>query len=143
MREQSFKCHYCGEVVSGIAKIRFGVIWNKEKFSQPAWWFDMCFACTEEFFKQFNEGKNIRRDEVEAIKSKDWEKRYLSHPLAEPRSKRLRKEKRKNGEIKYKFRASDIQNKVSVMSKHRSNRKAQMSAVRVTNALKWSSNFQI
>lgn len=80
MRQRSFKCHCCDQVIIGpyqfALAFQLGFVWNREKFDQPAWYFDICRECEHTFARKYREGQEERRAQVEARLLATWQKRF-------------------------------------------------------------------
>lgn len=75
-----FRCHYCNEQIKGDPKLVvamiMGFIWNPSRFEWPAWFFDYCSECKDVYISKYEEGRDLRRKQVEIRKLADWSIRH-------------------------------------------------------------------
>ena len=116
MRDQVFKCHYCNERINGgpkmVVAMIMGFVWNPSRFEWPAWFFDYCAECKAVYIAKYEEGRELRRQQVEAQKSRDWEARfglirgepgYSLQYRSSPKSPKVPMVQKRSGQIEYQF----------------------------------------
>ena len=83
MKIKDFRCHMCGQMFFGNAKMQLTLIgfnWNPAAFDSPGYLYDLCPDCSNVFCKKWIEGRDDRRNEVEKQNAETWQARLLADP---------------------------------------------------------------